>query len=83
MQFGAQKCKKLHVGKVCDDFKCQKLEVDEWKEVEVIPAENVENVITQQQESIPTTSMHNRIAFPSRLAHQLHTFIIPPLSIHT
>ena len=35
MQFGAQKCKKLHVGRVCDDFKCQRLEVDEWKEVEI------------------------------------------------
>ena len=29
LQFGAQKCKKLHVGRVCDDFKCQRLEVDE------------------------------------------------------
>ena len=35
LQFGAQKCKKLHVGKFCEDFKCQILKVDNWKEVEV------------------------------------------------
>ena len=26
---------KLHVGKFCEDFKCQILKVDNWKEVEV------------------------------------------------
>jgi hypothetical protein len=36
LQFGAKKCKKLHVGKVHEDFKCQTLEVDEWKEVEIL-----------------------------------------------
>ena len=30
-----EKCKKIHVGKTCDDFKCQKLSVDNWAEVEV------------------------------------------------
>ena len=35
LQFGAQKCKKLHVGKFCEDFKCQILKVNNWKEVEV------------------------------------------------
>ena len=39
LQFGAQKCKKLHVGKVCEEFKCQTLEVDEWKEVEILNEE--------------------------------------------
>ena len=34
LQFGAQKCKKLHVGRFCEDFKCQTLKVDTWKEVE-------------------------------------------------
>ena len=32
LQFGSQKCKKLHVGKTCEDFKCQTLKVDNWKE---------------------------------------------------
>ena len=35
LQFGAQKCKKLHVGRFCDDFKCQRLEVNGGKEVEI------------------------------------------------
>ena len=33
LQFGVTKCKKLHIGKVCDDFKCQTLSVDNWVEV--------------------------------------------------
>ena len=35
LQFGAEKCKKMHIGKTCQNFKCQNLKVDEWKEVEV------------------------------------------------
>ena len=35
LQFGAQKCKKLHVGKYCENFKCQDLKVDNWEEVEI------------------------------------------------
>ena len=35
LQFGTQKCKKLHVGKFCEDFKCQTLKFDNWKEVEL------------------------------------------------
>ena len=35
LQFGEQKCKKMHVGKYCEDFKCQSLMVDKWKEVEI------------------------------------------------
>ena len=27
LQFGVDKCKKIHVGKVCQDYKCQKLTV--------------------------------------------------------
>ena len=33
LQFGAEKCKKLHVGKLCGEFKCQELYIDNWKEV--------------------------------------------------
>ena len=33
LQFGVSKCKKIHVGKICDDFKCQTLTVDNWEEV--------------------------------------------------
>ena len=35
LQFGGQKCKKLHVGKYKEEFKCQQLFVDTWEEVEV------------------------------------------------
>ena len=33
LQFGVSKCKKMHIGKTCDDFKCQELYVDKWEEV--------------------------------------------------
>ena len=36
LQFGENKCKKLHVGHVKEEFKCQDLLVETWKEVEVI-----------------------------------------------
>ena len=35
LQFGAPKCKKLHVGHKREEHKCQDLEIDEWKEVAV------------------------------------------------
>ena len=35
LQFGSQKCKKLHVGKICENFKCQTLKVDKWEEFEI------------------------------------------------
>ena len=35
LQFGASKCKKLHVGKYKEEFKCQALKIDDWKEIEV------------------------------------------------
>ena len=31
LQFGENKCKKLHVGKYCEEFKCQDISVDSWK----------------------------------------------------
>ena len=36
LQFGAQKCKKLHVGKQFQEFKCQTLKIDNWEEFEVV-----------------------------------------------
>ena len=39
LQFGESKCKKLHVGKYSDEFKCQKISVDTWKELKVFNEE--------------------------------------------
>ena len=36
LQFGAKKCKKLHVGKKCEKFKCETLKIDNWEEVEIV-----------------------------------------------
>ena len=33
LQFGVSKCKKIHIGKSYEEFKCQPLFVDGWKEV--------------------------------------------------
>ena len=35
LQFGTQKCKKIHIGKTCDKYKCQPLFVENWEENEV------------------------------------------------
>ena len=35
LQFESEKCKKLHVGKLKEDFKCQELFVDNWAEIAV------------------------------------------------
>ena len=35
LQFGSKKCKKIYVGKYCEDFKCQNLTVDNCEEIEV------------------------------------------------
>ena len=35
LQFGVEKCKKLHVGHKVEEFKCQDLFVDKWTEVDV------------------------------------------------
>ena len=39
LQYGAQKCKKLHVGKEIQQFKCQPLKIDNWQEIEVVDKE--------------------------------------------
>ena len=40
LQFGVNKCKKLHVGHVKQDFRCQDLTVEQWDEVEIIDDDN-------------------------------------------
>ena len=35
LQFGTQKCKKMHIGKTCVQYRCQPLFVENWKEKEV------------------------------------------------
>ena len=35
LQFGETKCKKLHIGKFCEDFKCTDISVDCWEEIKV------------------------------------------------
>ena len=39
LQFGAPKCKKMHVGKNLESFKWQTLKVDDWKEIEIVNEE--------------------------------------------
>ena len=34
LQFDVSKCKKIHIGISYEDYKCQPLFVDDWKEVE-------------------------------------------------
>ena len=34
LKFGVTKCKKMHIGKTCEDYKCHPLYVDSWKEIE-------------------------------------------------
>ena len=34
LQFGSAKCKKMHIGKKHEDFKCHTMFVDNWKEVD-------------------------------------------------
>ena len=33
LQFGSSKCKKIHIGKKCENYKCHQLYVDKWDEV--------------------------------------------------
>ena len=35
LQFGGEKCKKLHVGNTREEYKCQDLSVDTWTEMEI------------------------------------------------
>ena len=41
LQFGAAKCKKLHIGKCYDKYKCQDLKVDKWEELEIKSSEEL------------------------------------------
>ena len=40
LQFGVNKCKKLHVGKVRHEHKCQDLMVEKWEEIKLYNDEN-------------------------------------------
>ena len=40
LQFGTDKCKKMHVGKIKEDYKCRKLVIDQWTEELKINNEN-------------------------------------------
>ena len=42
LQFGVKKCKKLHIGNMDKEYKCQDLSVDKWEEVELINDETGE-----------------------------------------
>ena len=33
LQFGIDKCKKMHVGKNKEEYKCRNLVIDEWTEI--------------------------------------------------
>ena len=39
LQFGINKCRKMHIGRNCQDFKCRTLSVDSWEELEIIDEE--------------------------------------------
>ena len=39
LQFGADKCKKMHIGKTLQEHKCLPLYVDKWEEKEVEDSE--------------------------------------------
>ena len=40
LQFGVTKCKKLHIGKLRHEYKCQDLMVEKWEEIKVKNDEN-------------------------------------------
>ena len=42
LQFGVEKCKKMHVGRIKREYKCQDLKVDKWEEVRIKNDENIE-----------------------------------------
>ena len=35
LQFGTEKCKKMHIGKTKEEYKCQNLFIDKWEEKEM------------------------------------------------
>ena len=39
LQFGESICKKIHIGKYCEDFKCQEIAVDSWEQFTVFDEE--------------------------------------------
>jgi hypothetical protein len=51
-RYRASKCKKLHVGKVCEEYKCQTLKIDNWKEVEVVNEETGIDAIEDSCEGV-------------------------------
>ena len=44
-QFGANKCKKIHIGKQCESYKCHPLFVDIWEKYEIKNDETGKNDI--------------------------------------
>ena len=48
LQFGTSKCKKLHIGKDSEKYKCDKLSVDKWSEVE--KASDIEDIFEGEEE---------------------------------
>ena len=53
LQFGGNKCKKLHIGHLDQEYKCQDLSVDRWTEVEVKNDEtgdvNIKDILDGEQ----------------------------------
>ena len=43
LQFGAEKCRKLHIGKSCEKYKCLPLYVESWDEKEIIIGRDCKN----------------------------------------
>ena len=44
LQFGSSKCKKMHVGRQFEKYKCQGLKVDKWEELEVKNEEGLDDI---------------------------------------
>ena len=45
LQFGSSKCKKIHIGKQHEDFKCHNVYVDSWEETETTNTETGETQV--------------------------------------
>ena len=54
LQFGTEKCKKMHIGKTKEEYKCQNLFIDKWeeKEMESCDSKNFQIVDTYEGEEI-------------------------------
>ena len=54
LQFGTEKCKKMHIGKTNEECKCQNLFIDKWeeKEMESCDSKNFQIVDTYEGEEI-------------------------------